>query len=331
GPDPELFSADDPFGWHVGEFEEALELQAGMTQVGTQVLDKLARLLDGNPDTGIPILDLLGNPFWPAELAAEAELPHERCVTLLPLALSRTQDDKGRVRWTVFGNSEQGPGKAFWKGFFTAPGKELPADEAIAFFCRLLKAVYGEEADGAAGLHRVGFRILPDDQPPFPFWAETLPSWVAKFVLPEQLSREPARYLLTFRPFGRLPAAVRKSYLAGRLHLLPFPGSLAYWGVPGYRQLYRELPLALQIPLLLGIARHQMPGGIRVPQSGFLHEPTAGRPHAEHHAGQVRNPYKRTHRWDKILRDEDELALIGREDKLLHVLFSTLPNDLNLY
>ena len=45
----------------------------------------------------------------------------------------------------------------------------------------------------------------------------------------------------------------------------------------------------------------------------------------------MNNTYKRTHRWDKILRDADELALIGREDKLLHVLFSTLPNDLSLY
>ncbi len=332
GPDPELFPPDDPFGWHVGEFEEELELRAGLTQVGTQLLTKLGRLLDGNPDTGIPALDLAANPFWPAELAGEPKLPHERCVTLLPLALSRTQDDKGRVRWTLFGNSEQGPGKAFWKGFFTAPKKELPAAEAVAFFCRLLKAVYGEEVDGAAGLRRAGFRILPDDEPSFPFWAETLPSWTTEFLLPGRPARDPAKYLLTFRPFGRLPAAARKAYLAGNLNLLPFPGSLTYWGVPGYRHLHRELPLALQIPLLFGEARHRMPGGLRVPQSGFLHEPTADRPDAgHHHARRVRNTYKRTHRWDKILRDEDELALIGREDKLLHVLFSTLPNDLSLY
>ena len=47
GPDPELFSSDDPFGWHVGEFEEALELRAGLAQVGRQVLGRLGRLLDG--------------------------------------------------------------------------------------------------------------------------------------------------------------------------------------------------------------------------------------------------------------------------------------------
>jgi hypothetical protein len=331
GPDPELFSPEDPFGWRVGEFEEHLQLRTGLVQLGKQVLGRLARLLDQNTKTGIPALELVDNPYWPAELAAEPALPHERCLTLLPLAFSRTQDDKGRVRWTLFGNSEQGPGKAFWKGFFTAPKRELPADEAIAFFSHLLKTVYDEDAEGAAGLKRVGFRILPDDEPPFGFWHEELPSWTTEFILPQRPTGNSARYLLTFRPFGRLPAAVRQAYLAGKLHLLPFPGSLTYWGVHGYRELHRELPLALQIPLLLCIARHRVPEGVRVPQSGYIHEPTPDRPHAGHHASHVRNTFKRTHRWDKILRDQDELALIGREDKLLHVLFSTLPNDLNLY
>jgi hypothetical protein len=331
GPNPEIFTPDDLFGWHVGEFEEALELRHGMTQVGRQVVGRLARLLDGDPATGIHCLDLVNNPFWPPELAAEPDLPHERCVTLLPLALSRTQDDKGRIRWTLFGNSEQGPGRAFWKSFSTSPKTELPTDTAIGFFCRLLKAVYGEEIDGAAGLRKAGFRILPDENPFLPFWAEELPAWTADFLLPQRPSRDPAKFLLTFRPFGRLPPTVRKAYLGGTLHLLPFPGSLAYWGVPGYQHLHRELPLALQIPLLLGVARHRMPEGLRVPQSGFLHEPTADRLHAPGHAGYVRNTFKRTHRWDKILRDQDELALIGREEKLLHVLFSTLPDDLTLY
>jgi len=43
----------------------------------------------------------------------------------------------------------------------------------------------------------------------------------------------------------------------------------------------------------------------------------------------VRNTFRRTHRWDKVLRDQDELALIGKEDKLLHVLFSTIPEDID--
>src|SRR6185312_8721963 len=137
-----IFAPDDPFGWQVSEFEEELELRAGLVQVGRQVLGKLGRLIDGDPDTSIPSCDLLHNPYWPPELAAEPKLPHERCVTLLPLALSKTQDDKGRVRWTLFGNSEQGPGRAFWKSFFTSPRTEMPVEEATAFFCRLLKAVF---------------------------------------------------------------------------------------------------------------------------------------------------------------------------------------------
>ena len=112
---------------------------------------------------------------------------------------------------------------------------------------------------------------------------------------------------------------------------MPFPGSLVFWGVPGYRKLHEELPLALQVPLLLTVARHRAVGGFRVPQSGFLHEPTADKPHAGDRAHLVKNTYRRTHRWDKILRDQDELALAGKEQKLLHVLFSTIPEDIDLY
>ena len=243
--DHEIFRHDDPFGWHVNEFEEAIEMQPGLLNIGKQILAKLARLIDGNPDTGLPKLDLAHNPFWPTELAAEPKLPQERCVVLLPLAFSKTQDDKGRVRWTLFGNSEQGPGKAFWRSFFTGPKKETPADEGIAFFCRLLRTVYGESIDGADALKKAGFRILPDEEPLFDHWNEgPLPSWTASFLLGERAAIQNVKYLLTFRPFGKLPAPVRKAYLAGKLCLLPFPGSLTFWGAPGYRQLHADLPLA---------------------------------------------------------------------------------------
>ena len=38
--------------------------------------------------------------------------------------LSRTQDDKGRIIWTFFGNSITDPEAAFWKNFFIDPGTE---------------------------------------------------------------------------------------------------------------------------------------------------------------------------------------------------------------
>src|SRR5262249_5927977 len=160
------------------------------------------------------------NPFWPPELASETSKPDERCVLLLPLALSRTQDDKGRVRWTLFGNSEQGPGKAFWKSFFTAPGVEAPPEFGVGFFCRLLRAVYGEHARDADGLRRAGLRILPEDKPDYPFWGEgKLPSWAKAFLYRHDEPAKAVKYLVTFRHFGRLPAAVRDGYLGGRLAL----------------------------------------------------------------------------------------------------------------
>jgi hypothetical protein len=213
GPVPvnvHLFAPDDPFGWKVHEFDEALELQPGLHQIARDLMTRLKRLQDGNPETGLPRHICRDNPFWPPELAG-ANLQNDRCVLLLPLALSRTQDDKGRVRWTLFGNSEQGPGKAFWKSFFTAPGVEAPPEFGIGFFCRLLQSVYGEDITDADGLRRAGLRILPDDQPDFPFWSEgELPSWAKAFLFRNDEPSKVVKYVVTFRQFGRLPAPVRE-------------------------------------------------------------------------------------------------------------------------
>src|SRR5262249_8691857 len=114
-------------------------------------------------------------------------------------------------------------------------------------------------------------------------------------------------------------------------HLLPFPGRLLFWGVPPYRQLQRELPFARQIPLLQIFPRHEDPHGLRVPQSGWLHEPRPGQAEASDHHGPVRNTYKRSHRWERVHRHQDELQVSEREDKLAHVLFSTSGAELGLY
>jgi hypothetical protein len=335
GPVPlnkQLFTPDDPYGWKVHEFDEALELQPGLYQIANQLMTRLKRLLEGNPELGLPRHVSENNPFWPPELASGSNVPHDRCVLLLPLALSRTQDDKGRVRWTLFGNSEQGPGKAFWRSFFTAPGVEAPPEFGISFFCRLLQAVYGENVADANGLRRAGLRVLPEDQPEYPFWSEgELPSWAKSFLFRDDEPGEVVKYLVTFRPFGRLPATARQRYLGGRLALLPFPGSLVFWGVGRARRLQRQLPLALQIPLLANVNRHESPIGIRVPQAGVLHQPNADRATYASAAGHLRNTYRRTHRWEKILRDKDELELIGKESSLVNVLFSTIPDDVDLY
>src|SRR5262245_37193716 len=326
-----LFSPDDPFGWKIQEFDETLELQPGLLQIAKDLMTRLKRLQDGNPETGLPRHVSRDNPFWPSDLAS-AKLQNDRCVLLLPLALSRAQDDKGRVRWTLFGNSEQGPGKAFWKSFFIAPGVEAPPEFGIGFFCRLLHSVYGEDVADVDGLRRAGFRILPEDKPDFPFWNEgELPSWAKSFLYRDDEPGEAVKYLVTFRQFGRLPAPVREGYLGGRLALLPFPGSLVFWGVERARRVYSQLPLALQIPLLANVNRHESPIGIRVPEAGVLHQPSDARPTYASAAGHLRNTYRRTHRWERILRDQEQLELVGKESSLVNVLFSTLPDDLDLY
>src|SRR5262249_41097317 len=112
----------DAQGWAVTEYEEAFELEPGMKLLARRAVGAMAHLGRGQPAHGIARAKLQDNPYWPEQLASAAgKLEHERYVVQLPLALSRTQDDKGRVRWTLFGGSEQGPAKGFWRSFFTAP------------------------------------------------------------------------------------------------------------------------------------------------------------------------------------------------------------------
>ena len=90
------------------------------------------------------------------------------------------------------------------------------------------------------------------------------------------------------------------------------------------------MPLGLQAPLLIRLLRQRAGAGLRVPQAGLLHEPGPHNVKAAH-PELVKNTFKRTHRWDRVLRDKDELEILNREDKLLHVLFSNIPDDLGLY
>src|SRR5262249_31173324 len=153
---------------------EAFEFRPGLQHLAGQLVKAFEHLGSGRSAHGIARAKLTDNPYWPPELAERAgNLSHEHYVVLLPLVFSRTQDDKGRLRWTLFGGSEQGPEKAFWKGFFTGPGREVPEDQGPGFIRRLLSAVYHEPPEKLVDLHQVGFRILDQgDKLPFPFWRE---------------------------------------------------------------------------------------------------------------------------------------------------------------
>ncbi|HEY6000607.1 MAG TPA: M28 family peptidase [bacterium] len=325
--DPLFFSRDDPHGWPISEREEHLELRPGMASIAAQVLRALRQLVRGERTHGLAGRMLAGNPYWPSDLAAglQATRPATH-VVILPLALSRTQDEMGRVRWTLFGGSEHGPALPFWKSFFVAPGREAPAEDALGFFRELLLTAYGESVDSWDELRRAGFRLLSPEGS-----GTSLPGWAAPLVWQPGMSLAGVRFLLAFQPFSELPGPVRESYLRGVLQLLPFPGSLLFWGDPGSRALRKELPSAGQIPLLHSVRRHEAWHGIRVPQSGWFHEPRPGRQVPRGDLGPLRETFRRTHRHARVHRHEDALEIGAREERVVHGLFSTRPEDLGLY
>ncbi|MGA2065743.1 MAG: M28 family peptidase [Thermoguttaceae bacterium] len=339
GLEPPVFDPADPWGWHVTEYEEALELGPGLALLALEILHVLVHLGRGEPAHGIARGKLRGNPYWPQRLAEHGAPAGERYVLLLPLALSRTQDDRGRVRWTLFGTSERGPGRAFWRGFFRGPREELPRAWCEDFVRRLLAAAYDPAPHELGDLGRGGFRVFADDSAALlPAWREgPLPTWTDPYRWDRGQSLRRVRYLLSFCPFERLPRAVQRAYLDGGLHLLPFPGSLFFFGAPPYFRLRRELPTALHIPLLHSLQRHEAPWGIRIPQSGWLHEAVSQSgglaspqpPHEDY--GPLRNTFRRSHRWERMHRHEDMLAVAATEDKLTHVLMSPAAEDVGLY
>ena len=324
-----FFQKDVPLEFPITEYEEAFELQPGLENIAHQILHALSHLAKGETAERLARNKLINNPYWPDELAQQVQnLRHEPLVIILPLALSLTQDDKGRKRWTFFGASEQGPFRSFWKSFFTSQKEEIPPERVTKFIQSILNTAYGESCNSLADLLQVGFRIFASEGDP---QKALRPMWTSPFIWTDGMDLKGVKYLLSFEPFGTLPEMVKKAYLNGSIHLLPFPGSLLFWGVPGYRLLQSELFMSNQIPLLHLVERHEAPYGLRVPQSGWIHIPSHKNPSPHGDFGPLRSTFRRTHRGAKVHRYEDELAIPGRLDHILHVLFSTDSNDLNLY
>jgi hypothetical protein len=166
-----LFRPDDPWGWHVNEYEQGFELSPGLSAITQLFLEKIVHLAHGRSEHGIPKIDLEGNPFWPPVLAQQrSRIKHERFVLILSTALALTQDDKARVRWTLFGSSEQGPEKAFWESFYTA-SKQASSHQFLDFMRRLLMAAFELPETDLADLHALGLRILPTKKDSrFSYW-----------------------------------------------------------------------------------------------------------------------------------------------------------------
>ncbi len=303
----------------ITEYEQAHDLAPGLPMLAERILHELARLVRGRPH-GLSQALLHGNPAWPAALADAAAVglfAEEDIVTLLPLALSRTQDDKGNQRWTFFGHSHLGPAAAFWRSF--GDGDEARLARLLAW-CREDPATVLFDAEG------------PGAEAPLP-----------AFARPRLLGARPlaqACALLTFRPFAQLPEEVRQAYLARTLRLLPSPASLVFFEHPFYKALSAQLPRARQIPLQQLFPRVQGGCTLRIPQSGWLDErdpaeSAAHQHHAHHHRHQhALSPHvARSHRWQKHQRDaplpsEGDGAFT---DRVSVALFSCLPDDLGLY
>lgn len=326
--DGSVFADNDLHGWKISEVEEEYELRPGIVHAGNQIMNNLIKLGKGVPEHfihGHGGQNLKDNPYWPQELAAKAgSLAHERYVTLLPLMLSRTKDDKGRIKWTLFGNTILDPEKAFWKCFYTDPGVGKPVKESISFFKKILENAYGEKFTNHASIKESGFRILSSSD-------SLALSWTKELIINDDSSFDKVKYLLTFRPFSSLPSAVRENYLSGRLNLLPFPGTLVFWGMPGYNKLKKKLPLAGQIPLLNILERNRGISGLKVAQSGWLHEPHPDNSHIEINEPLIHDSFHRTNRWQRLHRYQDELNEVAHKIKLIKALFSTEADAMGLY
>ena len=323
------FSEGDPWGWRISASEQVQEIAHGLPLIARQILETMVSLTSGRSAHRIGHYHLKDNPCWPEALAGRS-LPNERHVFLSSLALAKSQDDKGRVRWTLFGASSDGPARGFWRSFFTAPESEIPEQEALEKISKILAAVYDLPVDDFRDLSMAGFRILPTGTlREYPEWSDgPLPGWTRRFLL-DGNDIAACKYLLTFTPFALLPAIVQEAYLSGALSLLPSPESMLFWASPLVRRLGNTLPFGDQVLLLQAIAPHEG-RGIRVPQSGWLHHAKQGHPEHDSGLGALRNTVRRTHRWQRVLRDDDD-SMFAREDHVHAALFSTHPDDVRLY
>ena len=298
------FGVSDGCSLDISEYEQAHELVPGLDHIAARLVAELGRLVRGQPH-GLSSRLLTANPAWPGELAEAARtgrLTDAPLIVICPLALSRTQDDKGNHRLTLFGASHDGPARPFFHGLEPVTLQALLAWAGI-----------------------VGpFKILVEDPE-----RDGLPEALRPHLLGDEPIEEGAvRALVTMIPFARLPAAVRSGFLDGRLALVPHPASLLFFEHSGHRQLAAELPRALQIPLLHLFPRVESSCTLRIPQSGWLDEGSAS-PRSQGH--RVVPHLVRTHRFQRIPRDAGLRGLADYTDKVSLALFSTTPEAVDLY
>jgi len=299
----------DERGLAIDEYEQEHELRPGLAKIAGHLVAELHKLATGSTHEFSRTL-LENNPAWPESLAAAARdgrYPQGPFFVMQTLALSRTQDDKGNVRWTLFGASHEPASVVFWRGF-------ADADED-----RFLRLIAWASGDGPA---RESLRLFGP--------ATELPGFARALLWHDREPVDQIHTLFTLEPFGALPNSLQEAFLDGTLRILPTPVSHVFFGHPGYRKLAAALPRATQIPLLHLFPRVQGGYTLCIPQSGWLdeHDPSQARPAGSH---RLARHITRTHRWQRTPRDQVLVGDGAFTDDVTVALFSTNPDDLGLY
>ena len=330
---PDLFDADDPFGWQVNEFEEELRAAAGPAPgrpASARQAGSACSTATRTPGCrGPPARESrTGRPNWPASRSCRTSAASSCC--RWPCRAPRTTRAASAGRCSAA--ASRGRAGPFWRSFFTAPeSSDRPrrAGVLLPAAARGLRRRRSTEPTGCRGPASASCRTTSRR---FPWWSEGAAAWAEPFLLatrPRSRRQVPA-HVPPVRPAARggaegvprrpaVPAAVPRQpgLLGGRRRT----GSSA-----------SELPLAMQIPLLHAVDPARVADRLPRPAGGLL--PRAERRPARRRAstpapaehlppdaplGQGPPRPGRPGRWP------------ARRTTLLHVLFSTIPDDLDLY
>ncbi len=321
-PDPFTVPEGDDHGWNVSEYEWHFEIRPGIERIATRVLEQVVKLARGEP-TQFSARMLEDNPAWTPALAARAgSIECESFTLMLPVALSKTQDDKGRVRWTLLGTcGDLLPSDPLWSSYQETEDVDRP--DAMQRLLELLSWSLSLDARSIRDPYEAGVRILPHH-------GTKLPAFVRDLELRPEDPLDRCRFLLTYVMFGDLPARIQWAYVEGRLRIVPHPASHVFWGHTGYRRLCESVWDGRGIPLLHLFPRSGANAPIRIPQSGWLDEVSDERePARDRHRRE--NRIQRTHRWQRVLRDQEDRDDPVLEDRVTAALFSAAPDSVHLY
>jgi hypothetical protein len=195
----------------IDEYEWAHEVSLGLDRIAEHVIHEVGKLMRGAPHALSRTL-LEDSPAWPAELAAAAHagaLADEPIAIALGLALSRSHDDKGNDRFTLFGTSHDGPGAGL-AGLDAAATDRLVRWTGGARWARL-----DAPGDALPGGIDTLVTVLPFGE---------LPAGVRAAYLARRLRivPTPASLVFAYHPrYGELDAALPRATQIPLLHLFP--------------------------------------------------------------------------------------------------------------